>query len=398
MKKVSKIEKSFYISMFMTTIAKSLPHAILTILLYNKGLSISNILIVQSVFNFAILILEIPSGILSDIYSRKTVYLFSNIFLCMMYLTVLMSQGFFWMAVAWGLYGASEALFSGTIDASVINMLKKKENADRNVIHFKKMNNQLSMIAMILGGTIGSFLYFIIGDKLYVLAFILVFLATANILFNFPGDSNQQATETNTPLSQIKAGFSELAKDTRLVSLVCLSLVGQIFFQTHFQIWQAYVLSIGFSQKSLFVFYLIFQVIGVVAYAIPINRRFLKPLIFVAVTAIILSIIIFLSTTWLSLTAYMLFVFIFMFLDYMYDVLYSLTISQERISTLISFNSSISRVGSFVILALNGVLLESFNIKEVVGLNFEVAVSLSLIIGFLFLYSVGKTKRSKVKV
>ena len=87
-----------------------------------------------------------------------------------------------------------------------------------------------------------------------------------------------------------------------------------------------------------------------------------------------------------------------MFLDYMYDVLYSLTISQERISTLISFNSSISRVGSFVILALNGVLLESFNIKEVVGLNFEVAVSLSLIIGFLFLYSVGKTKRSKVKV
>ncbi|MCU6430014.1 MFS transporter [Lacticaseibacillus paracasei] len=397
MKSISKIELSFYISIFMTTIAKSLPHAILTILLYSKGLTISNILIMQSVFNFVILISELPSGILSDIYSKKSVYLTSNIALCLMYLVILLQRGFFWMTIAWVLYGISEALFSGIIDASVINKLKTRENAESHVIKFKKIGNQLSMIAMILGGTIGSFAYFIVGDKLYVLAFVLVLLATLNIFFNFPSDKQLQNVPRISPLKQIRDGITELAGDTRLVFLVGLSLVGQIFFQTHFQIWQAYILFIGFPKKSLFVFYLIFQVIGFAAYAIPIRRHFMKLLIAVAIVSAVLPIIVAFSTIWVSLAAYMLFVFIFMFLDYMYDVLYALTISQERISTLISFNSSISRIGSFAILAVNGILLEQIDIKSVVGLNFEISIILSIFIGLFCLRAVKATKEKEVE-
>ncbi|MSE05555.1 MFS transporter, partial [Lactobacillus salivarius] len=121
----------FYIAYVCMVIAIAFPHAVLTILLLKKGLSISQILIVQAAYSCAILISEYPSGVLADLYSKKRLFLVSKICLIAMFLIIIGSKSFIFMVLAWILYGISSALDSGTIDAEIINTLKQNNSANK---------------------------------------------------------------------------------------------------------------------------------------------------------------------------------------------------------------------------------------------------------------------------
>lgn len=75
---------------FLVTVAYSMPHSILTVILLSKGLSLSQILIVQSAYSIAIVLFEFPSGLIADNYSRKNIYSLSKLFLIVMFLIVLL--------------------------------------------------------------------------------------------------------------------------------------------------------------------------------------------------------------------------------------------------------------------------------------------------------------------
>ena len=92
---------SFYISLFFITIAVSLPHSVLTILLLNKGLSLSQIMLIQVGYSLAIILIEYPSGILADIYSRKLIFILSKLFLIMLFIIVFLSNNFILLFIAW---------------------------------------------------------------------------------------------------------------------------------------------------------------------------------------------------------------------------------------------------------------------------------------------------------
>ena len=54
--------------------ATTIPHAILTLLLLSKGILINQIAIIQLFYNVAVLIFELPSGIMADNFSRKNIF------------------------------------------------------------------------------------------------------------------------------------------------------------------------------------------------------------------------------------------------------------------------------------------------------------------------------------
>lgn len=116
---------AYYGANFLLIIAQSLPHAILTPLLLSKGLSLSEILLVQTFFSFCVLVAEYPSGVLADLMSRKNLFLVSNAFLIASFSFVLFFDSFIFMLLAWGLYGLYSACSSGTIEASLITGIKE---------------------------------------------------------------------------------------------------------------------------------------------------------------------------------------------------------------------------------------------------------------------------------
>ena len=154
---------------FLVTVAYTLPHSILTVLLLEKGLSISQILIIQSAYSLAIILFEFPSGMLSDNWSRKYLYLSSRVLLIIMFLIVLISSNFYFLYLAWFIYGIAAAFESGTLDSYLINKLKRSSN-DKLIESFISKDNKIQFASMIIGSGIGGILYFMIGIKIYIIA------------------------------------------------------------------------------------------------------------------------------------------------------------------------------------------------------------------------------------
>ena len=78
MKQLHKNIKIFYLATTLTTLAASLPHAVLTVLLFAKGLSLTQIMLIQATYSLVILVSEYPSGLLADLYSKKVLFLWGK--------------------------------------------------------------------------------------------------------------------------------------------------------------------------------------------------------------------------------------------------------------------------------------------------------------------------------
>ncbi|CCF03407.1 Facilitator superfamily protein [Streptococcus macedonicus ACA-DC 198] len=81
MKSITRNTFVYLLANFLVTVAYSMPHLILTVILLSKGLSLLQILIVQSAYSIAIVLFEFPSGLIADNYSRKNIYSLSKLFL-----------------------------------------------------------------------------------------------------------------------------------------------------------------------------------------------------------------------------------------------------------------------------------------------------------------------------
>lgn len=391
-----KAELAYYASLAFLTASKSLPHAILTVLLLRKGLNLTDIMFVQATFSVAVFIFEVPSGVISDLYDRKLIYECSIVSWIITCFIVFFGSGFLTMAVAWAFYGIAEALSSGTVEASLINAFKSNQkDPGERIKRFKRISNQLSLISMIAGASLGSVLYFTVGFNVYLVGVGLACFSAIPILLFFPKDQKSRDGYEISAMTQIRTGIKEVKEDRALTLLILLTAVSQIFFQTHFNLWQAYMMSIGIEEKHLIVFYFIFQIIGILSYSIRIDH-YLKRVIVLAIPfALIFPLFILLPNMQVGIVAYCAATFAFMFLQYLYDVIFSLRVSEERISTLITLNSTISRVSGFLVLGANGLLLKTVSVKHLVVGNFEISLLLSILIAAFFLRKSNEWKSAK---
>ncbi|MSE07979.1 MFS transporter [Lactobacillus salivarius] len=379
----------FYIAYVCMVIAIAFPHAVLTILLLKKGLSISQILIVQAAYSCAILISEYPSGVLADLYSKKRLFLVSKICLIAMFLIIIGSKSFIFMVLAWILYGISSALDSGTIDAEIINTLKQNNSANK-VPKFISNINRLDFIALIIGGSVGSWLYYTVGIKFYYFSIFLVLLCMILIYRGYNGGSNVNTSKiSSTNIAyQVKSGILELKKSSVLRLMVYLTFTSQFFFQTHFQLWQAFFLSRNIHKENFYIYYIVFQVLSILAYSLNFRLNKRNTSIFYAICSVIMIIGILLIqniNNVIFTISYSILVCVFMSFDYFSNVLFSQNVSLENISSLTSLKSSCGRIASLISLLISSTLLHKLNITLVVTLNFGFAIIASIFILFIYL-------------
>lgn len=386
MQQLQKNIKLFYLANVLTTIATSLPHAVLTVLLFAKGLSLTQIMLVQATYNLVILLSEYPSGLLGDLYSRKKLFLGAKVFFSALFLLVWLGNSFEMILLAWACYGLAMALESGTLDAELINQLKQQQIP---VAKFISNTNRLDFIGLLLGGVVGSWLYYSIGIKFYLVSLGLTIVAFLAIKYGYR-EASTHVLAKQSLFEQMKTGITELKNSKRLRLMTSLTIAGQFFFQAHYQLWQALFLVQGFNKKEFYLYYVVFQLISLGAYSVPLKFETISSkkwyLVF---TFILLSscILLALTTKLNFLLCYLVLVFIFTFFEYFSNVIFSQTVSQDHISSLTSFRSSCGRLAALVSLLFSSLLLHFLAVKIVVMLNFVLAISTSLVIIFMTLKS-----------
>lgn len=217
---------TYYVSLVLLTIAISLPHSVLTVLLLAKGITLSQIMIIQAGYSFAVLISEYPSGLIADMYSKKMVFICSKLFLLLMFCLVISINNFWMLLTAWFMYGISSALDTGTIEAEIINQLKL---SGMQIDKFISNSNGLNFIALLIGSSIGSFIYYAIGIKLYWISIILTIISTICVGIFYKGETSEKTKISlfeifKRMLVQSKDGIKEMRKKESLKLMIALEL------------------------------------------------------------------------------------------------------------------------------------------------------------------------------
>ncbi|WP_287957755.1 MFS transporter [Streptococcus sp.] len=378
----------FLLSNFLVSVAYSLPHSILTVILLAKGLSLSQILIIQSAYSIAIVLFEFPSGLLADNYSRKNLYSLSKLFLIIMFLIVLFSNQFYLIFAAWFCYGIAAALDSGTLDAYIINQLKLAHR-EAELRKFLALSNRLEIVGILLGSSLGGILYHFIGINIYVLGTVFLVASTLISFFFFKETTKSESLQDSHVMvlkKQITDSFKELRKQPRLSLILIFDFLTQIFFQTHFQLWQSFFLSKGIDSQYFPFFYIAFQVITLFSYSINIDgvKKYAGVLKF-SPLIVFLPLTFFLGKIEIFLTAYFIFVFVFYVIEFILNYQFNKMVSVENISSLISFKSTVSRIGSVLLLCILSFMVKQMSVSAVMAINFMLSLILLAVLSVIIM-------------
>lgn len=378
----------FLLSNFLVSVAYSLPHSILTVILLAKGLSLSQILIIQSAYSIAIVLFEFPSGLLADNYSRKNLYSLSKLFLIIMFLIVLFSNQFYLIFAAWFCYGIAAALDSGTLDAYIINQLKLAHR-EAELRKFLALSNRLEIVGLLLGSSLGGILYHFIGINIYVLGTVFLVASTLISFFFFKETTKSESLQDSHVMvlkKQITDSFNELRKQPRLSLILIFDFLTQIFFQTHFQLWQSFFLSKGIDSQYFPFFYIAFQVITLFSYSINIDgvKKYAGVLKF-SPLIVFLPLTFFLGKIEIFLTAYFIFVFVFYVIEFILNYQFNKMVSVENISSLISFKSTVSRIGSVLLLCILSFMVKQMSVSAVMAINFMLSLILLAVLSVIIM-------------
>lgn len=170
--------------------------------------------------------------------------------------------------------------------------------------------------------------------------------------------------------------------------MIALTIAGQFFFQAHYQLWQALFLKQGFNKEQFYIYYVIFQLISLGAYSLPVKLETsaIKRWYWLSLIGLLTGSVLLVITDKMSfLLSYLVLVFIFTFSEYFSNVLFSKTVSKTHISSLTSLRSSCGRLASLVSLLLSSLLLTYLSVKVVVLWNFTLAMIASLKVIYLAL-------------
>jgi MFS family permease len=195
-----------------------LVYPVYSILFQNNGLSNGQISILLVIWSATTILLEVPSGMLADKYSRKNQLLVSQIIRSIGYIFWLLGGSFWNYAIGFILWGIKGAMFSGTFEAFIFDKLKseKKEEQYESVIGKIKTAGFIGVtLALLLGGWLSEMDYNIV---LYASIIVPVI---ATLLFSTIKEApKSESTEETKYLSFLKNALIETRSDKILMILI----------------------------------------------------------------------------------------------------------------------------------------------------------------------------------
>ncbi len=147
----------FYLFDILGAMLFALP--IIVLFWQDNGLSLTQIMILQSLFAIAMVILEVPTGYLADIYGRKKVLIYSGFSLLLSVFLYSLGFNFVSFLIAEMFFALGHSLYSGTSSAFVYDTLTElKQEKKYNIVWGKAKYYGLLATAFshIIGGFIGK--------------------------------------------------------------------------------------------------------------------------------------------------------------------------------------------------------------------------------------------------
>ena len=133
--------------------------AVIVLIYTQKGVTVGDFFLIEGIFRLAAFLLEIPSGYLSDRFSRRRVLMLAALLHGAGFAVLALAYGFWEIVAGEVLLGIASALFSGTLEAYTYDLLKRN-NTQKHFL--KEMGSITTWISA------ANFIATLIGPKIYV--------------------------------------------------------------------------------------------------------------------------------------------------------------------------------------------------------------------------------------
>lgn len=155
-------------------------------LLYGfKGVGMGDFFLIQGIANLSTFIMEIPTGYIGDLFSRKHTLIIGVLFWILGYCIWIFGEGFALILTGELMFAFAVAFISGTIEAYLYDLLKKRKK--EGIFHKKyaKMK-MLDNIVLMIATLTGAFIYQFFGPNAPLYLTIVCLIGSVVILWLLP--------------------------------------------------------------------------------------------------------------------------------------------------------------------------------------------------------------------
>jgi len=357
-----------------------------------NGLSMTDIMLLQSIYAILVVGLEIPTGYFADVYGRKKALILSSIFIFLAIFVYGFGHNFYHFLVAEVLFAFGSSFSSGTCSAFIFDTLKdlKKEKT-----YPKVWGNVMfyGLIALAISSVFGGFIAeYELRYALYASVPFFAMLIPLSLTFHEPS-RHKRVLEKGYTKKLLKSVYLALLESKKLRWLIVYSGVVYLFIQTGFFLYQPSFVLTGLDVVYFGLVFAGFQVVAALSskYAHALEKKIGEKF------SLVMLIVLVTVSYFLMSNILMLISFAFVFLQQfcrgyknvvITDYINKLTSSNMR-ATVLSVENFFSRLVLALFIPLVGVMVDAYSVVQALW----VLAFTSLVAGIVILFVL---KRGKV--
>ena len=260
--------------------------------LASRGLSLFEIGIMESIFHITSFTMEIPTGMIADLYGRKFSRLLGRLATVLAFLIMLFSHSTILFALSFIIQALGYNLESGAGEALIYDSMKEI-GEEENYIKVKGKTEVFFQIASVFSLLLGGYLGTLDYRYVYITAIIFSSIAFFEAL-TFKEPTIGKVKHLDSPIStfknQLKESLDALKMDKRIIFLIIASEIFATFVTTEFFYIQNLLKSQGQSEFQIGLLLssssLAAALVAVHTYKLEVRFKFKKLLIILSASGI----------------------------------------------------------------------------------------------------------------
>lgn len=364
MNRLDKLKRNIKLNYLFTFLTKlDITNGVWMIYLASKGVSLTKLGILESVFHITSFFMEIPTGAIADIFGRKWSRILGRFMKIIGTVLLISSDSYIFYLISFALTAVSYNLESGAGDALVYDSLKELSIED-NYMKVSGTNEVFFQVSDTLSLIIGGILSNINYTYAYMASiFIASFAFIESFLFQEPFSYKQE--DKTSLFKQIRDSFSIIYRNRKVGFLIIFSSMISIFVTTIFFYFQNFIIEEGYSKFALGLILASASLLSAffAFYTHKIERRLKEK-------GILIYLPIILSLCFWGIAATKFYIFFFMLANAIESIIFITTsayinklIPSDKRATILSMESMVFSLFMIILFPLVGKLADTFSLS-----------------------------------
>jgi MFS family permease len=232
-----------------------LTRGIWMIYLASKGMTLTQLGLLETIFHITSFVMEVPTGAVADIFGRKTSRILGRILSLISVVLLLAANSFLWFAISFVFTALSYNLESGAGDALIYDSLKEIGEEEK----YMKISGNKELFYQ-TAGIISFFVGGYLATKSYNMAFILtiiigVITIAQSFTFKEPTIGREKVEKDNIFTKQLKESISVVKRNPKIGFLILFVEIIMAFCTCIFFYLQNYLKGNGYNEAIIGIIY-----------------------------------------------------------------------------------------------------------------------------------------------